>query len=180
MIKKQTRKSWPKVSAAGIVSAAHRDLEEDPSEEHEPKDDNEDLKKYPNEEYEPEDEDTKDEEPSKGSDKTEPFKEDETIITPSPSRHHGARIYVRPQTPIAASTQTLVDAFAVGSPLFLLPHTSPAYDQAPLGHKAAMIRRRDDIPEEDMPPQKRFVFTAPSLRCDVEKSSAAAARAPRG
>nr|GEV97323.1 hypothetical protein [Tanacetum cinerariifolium] len=43
-----------------------------------------------------------------------------------------------------------------------------------------MIRRRDDIPEEDMPPQRKFVFTAPLPGCDVAESSAAAARAHRG
>nr|GFC15365.1 hypothetical protein [Tanacetum cinerariifolium] len=43
-----------------------------------------------NEEHEPEDEDTK--EPSKGSDETEPFKEDEIAVTPPPPRHRGARI----------------------------------------------------------------------------------------
>ncbi|GKG66664.1 hypothetical protein Tco_0711275, partial [Tanacetum coccineum] len=32
-----------------------------------------------------------------------------------------------------------------------IPPTSPAYDQAPLGHREAMICMRDDIPEEDMP-----------------------------
>nr|GEV42341.1 hypothetical protein [Tanacetum cinerariifolium] len=41
-----------------------------------------------------------------------------------------------------------------------------------------MIRRRDDIPEEDKPPQRRFAFTAPPPGCDIAKSSAAA-RAPR-
>ncbi|GJU44741.1 hypothetical protein Tco_1202007 [Tanacetum coccineum] len=63
-----------------------------------------------------------------------------------------------------------------------IPPTSPTYDQAPLGHRAAMIRMRDDILEEDMPPQRRFVLTAPSPGCDVAESStaAAAARAPRG
>nr|GFC78888.1 hypothetical protein [Tanacetum cinerariifolium] len=60
-----------------------------------------------------------------------------------------------------------------------LPLTSHAYDQAPLGHMTAMIRMRDDILEEDMPPQRRFVLTAPPPRCDVAESSAAAARAPR-
>ncbi|GJS80778.1 hypothetical protein Tco_0730659 [Tanacetum coccineum] len=60
-----------------------------------------------------------------------------------------------------------------------IPPTNPTYDQAPLGHRAAMIRIRDDIPEEDMPPQRRFVLTAPPPRCDVAESSAAAARAPR-
>ncbi|GJR00166.1 putative reverse transcriptase domain-containing protein [Tanacetum coccineum] len=62
-----------------------------------------------------------------------------------------------------------------------IPPTSPVYDQAPLGHRAAMIRMRDDIPEEDMPPMRKFVLTAPSFGCDVaESSAAAAARAPRG
>ncbi|GKD55328.1 hypothetical protein Tco_1288715 [Tanacetum coccineum] len=62
-----------------------------------------------------------------------------------------------------------------------IPPTNPTYDQAPLGHRAAMIRMRDDIPEEDMPPQRRFVLTAPPPGCDVAESSAAvAARAPRG
>nr|GEW48444.1 putative reverse transcriptase domain-containing protein [Tanacetum cinerariifolium] len=147
------------------------DPEEDPSEEHEPDDDDEDLEKDPNEEHEPEDED---------SDETEPFEEDETAVTPPPPRHRGTRISVRPQTPMVASTQALIDVFVVGSSPFPLPPTSPAYDQAPLGHKAAMIRRRDDIPKEDMPPQRRFAFTAPPPGCDVEKSSDATARAPRG
>ncbi|GKC26866.1 hypothetical protein Tco_1034160 [Tanacetum coccineum] len=128
------------------------DPEEDPSEEHDPEDDDEDPEEDPNEEHEHEDEGTKEEEPSEGFDETEPFEEDETDVTPPPPRHCGARISVRPQTPMAASTQALIDAFAAGSPPFPLPPTSLAYDQAPLGHRAAMIRLRDDISEEDMPP----------------------------
>ncbi|GKC98660.1 hypothetical protein Tco_1168935 [Tanacetum coccineum] len=42
-----------------------------------------------------------------------------------------------------------------------------------------MIHIRDDIPEEDMPLQRRFVLTAPLPGCDVAESSAAA-RLPRG
>ncbi|GKE08363.1 hypothetical protein Tco_1411914, partial [Tanacetum coccineum] len=43
-----------------------------------------------------------------------------------------------------------------------------------------MIRMRDDILEEDMPPQRRFVLTAPPPGCDVAESYVAAtARAPR-
>ncbi|GJW22939.1 hypothetical protein Tco_0033561 [Tanacetum coccineum] len=61
------------------------------------------------------------------------------------------RISVRPQIPMAASTQALIDAIDDGSPLFPLPPTSPVYDQAPLGHRVAMI---------------------------LESSAAAAARAP--
>ncbi|GJT60621.1 reverse transcriptase domain-containing protein [Tanacetum coccineum] len=140
------------------------DPEEDPSEKHEPEDDDEDPEEDPSEEHEPEDEDTM---------------EDKTAVTPLPPRHRGARISVRPQTPMVASTQTLINAFAAGSPLFPLPPTSPAYDQAPLGHRAVMIRMRDDIPEEDMPPQRIFVLTAPPPGCDVVESSAAAARPPR-
>nr|GEU82410.1 hypothetical protein [Tanacetum cinerariifolium] len=154
------------------------DLEEDPSEEHEPEDDNEDPEKDPNKEHETEDEDTK--EPSEDSDKTEPFEEDETVVTPPPPRHRGARISVRPQKPMATSTQALIDAFAAGSSPLPLPPTSPAYDQAQLGHRTAMIHMRGDILEEDMPPRRRFVFTAPPPGCDVAENSAAAARAPRG
>ncbi|GKG41741.1 hypothetical protein Tco_0473492, partial [Tanacetum coccineum] len=77
----------------------------------------------------------------------------------------------------------LIDAFATGSPSSP-PPINPTYDQAPLGHRAAMIRIKDDIPEEDMPPRGRFVLTAPPPGCDIAESSAAAAarapRAPRG
>nr|GEU56395.1 hypothetical protein [Tanacetum cinerariifolium] len=157
------------------------DPEEDPSKAHEPEDDDEDPEEDPNEEPEPKEEYTKEAELSEGFDETELFKEDEIAITPPPPRHRVVRISFRPQTPMAASTQALIDAFSAGSPLFPLPSTSPAYDQAPLGHRTAMIRRRDDTPEEDMPPQRRFVFSAPIPGCDVAESSAAtAARAPRG
>nr|GFC21264.1 hypothetical protein [Tanacetum cinerariifolium] len=151
------------------------DPEEDPSKEHEAEDDDEDLEEEPNEEHEPEDEDTK--EPFEGSYETEPFEKDKTAVTPPPSRHRRAKISVRPQTPMAASTQSLIDAF-VGSPPFPLRPTSPTYDQAPLGHMTSMICIRDDIPEEDMPPRRRFVLTAPPSGYDVAKSSAAA-RSPR-
>nr|GEX21191.1 hypothetical protein [Tanacetum cinerariifolium] len=127
------------------------DPEEDPSEEHEPEDDDEDFEEDSNEEHEPKDEDAK--EPSEDSEETEPFEEDETTA--------------------------LIDAFAAGSSLFPLPPTSPAYDQAPLGHRAAMNRMRDDIFEEDMPHQRRFVLTAPPPGCDVAESPATA-RAPKG
>nr|GEY63096.1 hypothetical protein [Tanacetum cinerariifolium] len=74
----------------------------------------------PSEEHEPKDDDedleedlNKEHEPEdEESDETKSFEEDET---------------------------ELIDAFAAGSSLFLLPPTSAAYDQAPLGHKAAMI-----------------------------------------
>ncbi|GKC80533.1 hypothetical protein Tco_1131307, partial [Tanacetum coccineum] len=177
----------PTVESPGYIADSDL-MEEDTDEDYidyldEPEDseedDDEDPKEDPNEEHEPEDEEAKEKEPSEGSDETEPFEEDETTVIPPPHRHHRATISVRPQTPMAASTQALIDAFAAGSPPFPVPPTSPAYDQAPLDHRAAMICIRDDIPEEDMPPQRRFVLTAPPLGCDVAESSVAAARAPR-
>nr|GFB09566.1 hypothetical protein [Tanacetum cinerariifolium] len=109
------------------------DLEEDPSEEHELEDDNEDPKEDPNDEHELED-----------SDETEPFEEDEIVVTPPPPRRRGARISVRPQTLMAASTQALIDSFAFGSSPFPLPPTSPAYDQAHLGHRAARFSTENE------------------------------------
>nr|GFC92068.1 hypothetical protein [Tanacetum cinerariifolium] len=145
------------------------DPEEDPSEEHEPEDDDEDPEEDANKEHE-----------SKGSEETKPFQEDEIAITPPPPRHRGARISIRPQTPMAASTQALIDAFASGSSPFPLPPTSPAYDQVQLGRRAAMIHRKDDILKEDMPPRRRFALIGSPPGCDVVESSvAAAARAPR-
>ncbi|GKC58718.1 hypothetical protein Tco_1086316 [Tanacetum coccineum] len=115
------------------------------------------------------------------SDETKPFKEDETAATPPSPGRHRARVSVRPQPPMAASTQAPIDACATGSPSVQLPPTSPTYDRAPLGHRAAMIHMREDILEEDQPPQRRFLLTAPLPGCDVAESSAtAAARAPRG
>nr|GFA39253.1 hypothetical protein [Tanacetum cinerariifolium] len=160
---------YEEVAQQGQVEDDDEDLEEDPIKEHEPKDDNKDLEEDPNKEHEPED-----------SDETEPLEEDETVVTPPPLRHRGARISVRPQTPMAASTHALVDALAAGSFPFLLPPTSLAYDWTPLGHRTAMIRMRDDIPKKDMPPQRRFAFTTPPPGCDMaESSAAAAAKAPR-
>ncbi|GKC64313.1 hypothetical protein Tco_1096911, partial [Tanacetum coccineum] len=94
--------------------------------------------------------------PSAGD--TEAFETDESAPTPR-SPQTRARIAEHAAAPI--------------------PPTNPTYDQTPMGHRAAMIRIRDDIPEEDMPPQRRFILTAPLLGCDIAESSAAAARAPR-
>ncbi|GJR77964.1 putative reverse transcriptase domain-containing protein [Tanacetum coccineum] len=153
-----------------------------PDEPEDGEDDDEDPEEDPSEEHESEDEEAKEDEPFEDSDETEPFEEDETAATPPSPGRRGARITVRPQPPMAASTQTLIDAFAAGSPSFPSPPPiNPTYDQAPLGHRAAMIRMRDDIPEEDMPPRRRSVLTAPPPGCDIAESSAtAAARASRG
>ncbi|GKD90130.1 hypothetical protein Tco_1365637, partial [Tanacetum coccineum] len=165
------------------------DPEEDPNEEHDPEDEDEDPEEDPSEEHEPENEDAKEDESSEDSDETEPFEENETAATPPPPRSPQTRISfsqtclcrarktVKLEPPMPTSMEARIAEHAAAS----IPPTNPTYDQAPLGHRAAMIRIRDDIPEEDMPPQRRFVLTAPPPECDVAESyAAAAARAPRG
>ncbi|GKB67262.1 hypothetical protein Tco_0928674, partial [Tanacetum coccineum] len=133
--------------------------------------DEEGLEEDPSEEHESEDEEAKEDEPFEDSDETEPFEEHKTAATPPSPGCRGVRITVRPQPPMAASTQALVDAFAAGSLAFPSPPPiNPTYDQAPLGHRTAMIRMRDDIPEEDMPPRRRFVLTAPPLGQGLDSS----------
>ncbi|GKE85327.1 hypothetical protein Tco_1559069, partial [Tanacetum coccineum] len=164
------------------------DLEEDPSEEHDPKDEDEDPEEDPSKEHDPEDEHAKEDEPFENSDETKPFEENETAATPPPPRSPQTRVpfsqtrlrraqkTVRPKPPMPASIEERIAEHAATP----IPPTSPTYDQTPLGHRSAMIHMRDDILEEDMPPQRRFVLTAPPPRCDVAKSFAdAAARAPR-
>ncbi|GKD60925.1 hypothetical protein Tco_1298434, partial [Tanacetum coccineum] len=81
-----------------------------------------------------------------------------------------ARKTVRLEPPMSAYMEARITEHAAAP----IPPTSPAYDQEPLGHRAAMIRIRYDIPEEDMPLQRRFVLIAPPPGCDVVESSAAA------
>ncbi|GJR73382.1 putative reverse transcriptase domain-containing protein [Tanacetum coccineum] len=147
-----------------------------------------DPEEDPNKEHEPEDEGAKEDESSKDSDETEPFEENETAVTPPPPRSPQTRIpfsqtrlrrarrTIRLEPPMLASIEACIAKHAAAP----IPPTNLTYDQAPLGHRAAMIRIRDDIPEEDMPPRRRFVLTTPPPGCDVAESSAAAARAPRG
>nr|GFC88291.1 hypothetical protein [Tanacetum cinerariifolium] len=70
-----------------------------------------------------------------------------------------------PYEEVAQQGQALIDAFASRSSPFLLPPTSPAYDQAQLGHREIMIHMRDDILEEDMPPRRRFALTGSLPGC---------------
>ncbi|GJV66779.1 hypothetical protein Tco_1482288 [Tanacetum coccineum] len=153
-----------------------------PDEPEDGEEDDEDPEEDPSEEHESEDEEAKEDEPFEDSDETEPFEEDETVATPPSPGRREARITVRPQPPMAVSTQTLIDAFVAGSPSFPSPPPiNPTYDQAPLGHRTAMIRMRDDIPEEDMPPRRRSVLTAPPPGCDItESSTTVVARTSRG
>ncbi|GJS23539.1 putative reverse transcriptase domain-containing protein [Tanacetum coccineum] len=101
----------------------------------------------------------------------------QTRVPFSQTRLCRAQKTVRLEPPMSASMEARIAKHAAAP----IPPTNPTYDQAPLGHRAAMIRMRDDIPEEDMPPRRRFVLTAPPPGYDVaESSTAAAARAPRG
>ncbi|GKF32590.1 hypothetical protein Tco_0102388 [Tanacetum coccineum] len=146
------------------------DPEEDPSEEHEPEDNDDD-----------DDTDDEDEEPTKEKEEEEDhialadssavpvvdlvplgrdieaFETNESSPTPrspqtrvpfSQTRLCRARKTARLEPPMSAS----MDARIAEHAAVLIPPTSPAYDQAPLGHRAAMIRMRDDIPEEEMSP----------------------------
>ncbi|GKE92869.1 hypothetical protein Tco_1573964, partial [Tanacetum coccineum] len=115
----------------------------------------------------------------------EAFETDESAPTPrSPQTRVpfsqtclcSARKTTRLEPPMSASIEARIAEHAAAP----IPPTSPAYDQVPLGYRASMICMRDDTPEEDMPLQRRFVLTAPPPRCDVAKSSAAAAKPPRG
>ncbi|GJV73003.1 putative reverse transcriptase domain-containing protein [Tanacetum coccineum] len=117
---------------------------------------------------------------------TEAFETDESAPTPrspqtripfSQTRICKTRKTVRLEPPMSASIEARIVEHATAP----IPPTSSAYDQAPLGHRETMISMRYDIPEEDMPPRRRFVLTAPPPGCDVAKSyAAAAARPPRG
>ncbi|GJY61011.1 hypothetical protein Tco_0461668 [Tanacetum coccineum] len=147
------------------------DPEEDPSEEHEPEDDDDD-----------DDTDDEDEEPTKDEEEEEhPAPTDFSVVpvvnpVPSVGDTKAFEIDESAPTPRSPHTRARIAEHAAAP----IPPTSPAYDQAPLGHRAVMIRMRDDIPEEDMLPRRRFVLAAPPPGCDVAESSAAAARAPRG
>nr|GFA01112.1 hypothetical protein [Tanacetum cinerariifolium] len=91
--------------------------------------------------------------------------------------------YIDDTSPTAESPGyiALINSFAAGSPPFPLSLTNTAHDQAPLGHRTVMIRMRDEIAKEDIPPQRRFVLTALSPGCDVVESFAfATARPSRG
>nr|GEY94981.1 hypothetical protein [Tanacetum cinerariifolium] len=71
------------------------------------------------------------------------------------------------EPPMSASMKSRISEHATAP----IPPTSPAYDQAPLGHRAAMIRMSYYIPKEDMPPWRRFILTAPLPGCLINSPS---------
>ncbi|GJY84872.1 putative reverse transcriptase domain-containing protein [Tanacetum coccineum] len=172
-------------------------------------DDEEDPEEDPSEEHELEDDDDEDEEPTKDEEEEkhlapadsfvvpivdpvpsardiEAFKTGKSAPTPrspqtrvpfSQTRLCRARKTVRLEPPMSASMEARIAKHTTAP----IPPTSPAYDQAPLGHRAAMIRMKGDIPSEDMLPQRRFILASPLPGCDVAESYVvAAARALRG
>ncbi|GKG57145.1 hypothetical protein Tco_0584571, partial [Tanacetum coccineum] len=58
--------------------------------------------------------------PAPSAKEIEPFKTDEPAPTPSPPRLRRARIYVQPQSPMAAATEALITTVDVA-----LPSSSP-------------------------------------------------------
>ncbi|GKF56887.1 hypothetical protein Tco_0170424, partial [Tanacetum coccineum] len=151
------------------------DPDEDPKEDHTdyPADgeDGDDEPSYDDDDDD--DTDDKDEEPTEDEEEhpapANPFAV--PVVDPVPSARDTEAFETDESAPTPRSPQTRARiAKHAAAPI---PPTNPAYDQAPLGHRESMIRIRDDIPEEDMPPRKRFVLAAPPLGCDVVKSSAA-------
>ncbi|GKF10538.1 hypothetical protein Tco_0048464, partial [Tanacetum coccineum] len=167
----------------------------------EPEDDDEDPKEDPEEDHtdypadgedgddEPSDDDDddddtddEDEDPTKDEYPTEDEEEEHLapadpfavpVVDPVPSARDTEAFDTDESAPTPRSPQTRVP--------FSQTHLRRAWKTVTLEPPMeAMIRMRDDIPEEDMPPRRRFVLTAPPPRCDVAESSAAAARPPSG
>ncbi|GKD83858.1 hypothetical protein Tco_1350697, partial [Tanacetum coccineum] len=141
-------------------------------------------------------------EPEDGEDDDEDPEEDPI------EEHESEEGEAKEDEPFEDSDRT--EEFEVDETTATRPPTNPTYDQAPLGHRAAMIRIRDDIPEEVMEDSLNMIRRhyghrdsndpyesdirgwtchlrgmnlsyAPPPGCDVaESSAAAAARAPRG
>nr|GEW93488.1 reverse transcriptase domain-containing protein [Tanacetum cinerariifolium] len=119
------------------------------------------------------DDDTDDEDKEHTKDEDDDEKEEEhlalaessavPVMDPIPSvkdtkefETNEARKTVRLEPPISASMEARIAEHAAAP----MPPTSLAYDQAPLGYMTTMLCVRDDIPKEDMPPQRRFLLTA--------------------
>ncbi|GJU17280.1 hypothetical protein Tco_1145246 [Tanacetum coccineum] len=140
---------------------------EDPEEDH-----IDDLTNGDDGDDEPSDDDETDDE---DEDPTEDEEEEEHIAPADPSA-----VPVVDPVPSAGDTKAFeTDEYA---PTPRSPQTRVYFSQTRLRRAwktirlkplmAAMIRTIDDIPEEDMPPRRRFVLAAPPPRCDVAESSA--------
>nr|GEU74014.1 reverse transcriptase domain-containing protein [Tanacetum cinerariifolium] len=158
----------------------------DPKEE--PKEDLQGRGAYPEEE-DPKEEDPKEEESDDNA--TKPSEEDETAVTPPPSKLCRARIYVHPQTPMPPLSEARIPSppLPIPSPPPMpsspLPPPVSIEIHAPEQDVAAALSmlpsttRRREVLEADMSPQKRLCFATPTTGFEVGESSAAAARPPR-
>nr|GEX31539.1 hypothetical protein [Tanacetum cinerariifolium] len=187
---------------------ADSDLEEDPKEDPE-EEENADYANEPEEEdpdeKDPKEEDPEEEDPEKeesddnaasekehseGFDDTEPSEEDETAITPPPSRLHGARISIHPQTTMPPLSEARIPSppLSVPSPPPIpslpLPPLVPVKTHAPEQDVTAALlmlpstTRRSKVPEADMPPWKRLCFATPTTVFEVGESLATTAARP--
>nr|GEV15702.1 hypothetical protein [Tanacetum cinerariifolium] len=176
------------------------DQEEDPEDgpEEDPADYPVDRGDKEEEESSRDDADDEDEENAfKETKDTKAFETDESAPTPPSPRLRMARISVRPQTPMVAATEALIDAIATAlpsssplpSPLTPLPQIpSPPLPlpspPLPLPAPSSPLLlpatdRREDVPEADVSLRKRLCLTAPTPRFKVGESLvAAAARQP--
>ncbi|GJW60634.1 hypothetical protein Tco_0109969 [Tanacetum coccineum] len=146
------------------------------------------------------------------AEETEPFETDESSTTPPPpispqtivplsmTRLRGARMIVRPQTPLSTSTKARIIEYAyaptppspspltsyssplphIPSPLLLVPSPSLPIPspQLPVPLPPLLLPSvdcRSDIPKADMSSRKRLCLTALAYRFEFEESSAAAA-----
>ncbi|GKC62079.1 hypothetical protein Tco_1089677 [Tanacetum coccineum] len=115
--------------------------------------------------------------PVPSAEETEPFETNGSAPTPPSLRLRRARISVRPQTPMAATTKALIAAVATAlpsssppdSPLTPLSSPLPQIPSPPLPLPAPSsplllpaTDHREDVPEADLPLQKRLYLTAPA------------------
>nr|GEZ88645.1 hypothetical protein [Tanacetum cinerariifolium] len=127
-----------------VEDQPYADGAEDPEEE-DPKEENP-------EEEESDDNAASEEEPSEGSDDIEPSEEDETAVTPPPSRLRGARISIHPQTPMppfseARIAELLAMPTPPPSPLTLMSSPLPQIPSPPFP-----VPSPPPIPSSPLPP----------------------------
>nr|GEY54056.1 hypothetical protein [Tanacetum cinerariifolium] len=134
------------------------------------------------------------EEPSKGSNDTEPSEEDETAVTPPPSRLHGARISIRPQTPMPPLSEARVAELLAmptppPSPLTPMSSSLPQIPSPPLPVPSPPpilssplpppVPVETHAPEQDVEAALLMLLST-TRRSEVgESSGATAARPPR-
>ncbi|GKB94979.1 hypothetical protein Tco_0981116 [Tanacetum coccineum] len=139
------------------------------------------------------------------AEETEPFETDESATTPPPPKSprivvplsstglYRARNTVRPQPPMATSTEALIVEYASAptppspppSPLSQLSFPLPQIPSPPLPVPSPPLLlpsadHRSDIPKANMPFQKRLCLTAPAPRLEAGESSAAVAARQTG